>query len=112
MNYFVNDTHTKPLEGNYLTAKASDEDEAAAVLAADFSRWADDVSPETEMMIESSNKQKTGDLPADFGQISFMCSDNLSLKALSDSNHCLLQALDAQRSMRMLDNKTSLRNLS
>jgi len=83
MNYFVSDTHKKALEGNYLTEKASDEDEAAAVLAADFSRWADDVSPETEMMIESSNKQKTGDLPADFGQISFMCSDNLMLKTVA-----------------------------
>jgi hypothetical protein len=91
MNYFVivSDTHEKALQSNYPTSGPSDDDEAAAVLAADFSRWADDVSPETEMMIESSNKPKAGDIPAGFGQMSFMRSDNVSLKAMPDAKPTL-----------------------
>jgi len=54
-----------------------EDDETAAGLVADFSRWADDVSK-----IDYSNK-KTEQLP-DFGPMSFVSSDNESLKALPD----------------------------
>ena len=54
--------------------------ETEAGLVADFSRWADDISE-----IDSSNK-KTGYLP-DFGPMSFVFSNNLSMKvkALPDA---------------------------
>jgi hypothetical protein len=86
MYYVVSDVHEEDLESNYHKSGCSDDDDetAAAGLVADFSHWADDISE-----IDSPNK-KTG-YPPDFGVISFVSSDNLSLrvKALPDANPTL-----------------------
>jgi len=96
MSYFVSDVHEEDLESNYLKSRAGDEDDETVVgLVADFSRWADDVS-------EMSSSNKKTDYRPDFGLISFVSSNNLSLrvKALPDAKPTATVAVECKKTAR------------